>query len=53
MNPHAGSVRYGRSAGILPTGSGGILPPPAFIFKPALRKRRTQPPAFAPAFALA
>ena len=23
--PHAGSVRYARSAGILPAGSGGIL----------------------------
>ncbi|MBI4324714.1 MAG: ATP-binding protein [Chloroflexi bacterium] len=30
-NLHAGSVRYRRSAGILPAGSGGILPPvPSF-----------------------
>ena len=26
-NQHAGSVRYRRSAGSLPAGSGGILPP--------------------------
>ena len=25
VNPHAGSVRYERGAGILPAGSGGIL----------------------------
>jgi molybdenum cofactor cytidylyltransferase len=27
VNPQAGSLRYDRSAGILPAGSGGILPP--------------------------